>query len=153
MLYQPVNIEYNRTMSTRQTKCFWKNKLFCLHHYIATFAAQLKLQKKQATTGNSYLCVDKICAKCKQQQEKCSTEPTLISSRCLLTSVKGSGMSKQRNMASFDSPEQLFCESPPRLSSSKLSPSLWIPITVAVEGGLMIEERNCFSSFIFYCVD
>lgn len=38
--------------------------------------------------------------------------------------------------ATLTSPELLFCESPPFLSSSRLSPSLWIPITVAVEAGL-----------------
>lgn len=34
------------------------------------------------------------------------------------------------------SPEPLLCESPPLLSSSRLSPSPWTPMTVAVEGGL-----------------
>lgn len=47
------------------------------------------------------------------------------------------------NAMTLISPELLFWESPPFLSSSRLSPSLWIPITVAVEGGLATRKHEC----------
>lgn len=58
-------------------------------------------------------------------------------------------------MASLHSPEEPFCESPPLRSSSKLSLSLWIPITVAVEGGLKTrrEHNHPSSSCRFCCVN
>lgn len=54
---------------------------------------------------------------------------------------------KQRIVASA-SPEQPFCESPPFLSSRRLSVSPWIAIIVAVQGGLMTEAKQL--AFMFY---
>lgn len=40
------------------------------------------------------------------------------------------------------SPEQAFCESPPFLSSRRLSVSPWIAIIVAVQGGLVTDAKQ-----------
>lgn len=60
--------------------------------------------------------------------------------KCLEKQMAWLSRAEQCNVVWPVSPEQPFCESPPLLSSSRLSPSPWIPITVAVEGGLRTEE-------------
>lgn len=68
----------------------------------------------------------------------------------LLKPKKWECRAQQCHVTALISPEVLFCESPPFLSSSRLSPSLWIPITVAVEGGLVTRKhKHC----VYYSSD
>lgn len=65
----------------------------------------------------------------------------------LLKLMGGEWRAQQCNVMTLISPELLFWESPPFLSSSRLSPSLWIPITVAVEGGLPTRKHEYFVNY------
>lgn len=59
----------------------------------------------------------------------------------MLLKLKGGECRAQPcNVMTLISPE--IWESPPFLSSSRLSPSLWIPMTVAVEGGLATRKHE-----------
>lgn len=60
----------------------------------------------------------------------------------LLKPKKWEHRAQQCHVTALIWPELLFCVSPPFLSSSRLSPSLWIPITVAVEGGLVTRKHK-----------
>lgn len=95
ILSQPVNMEYNHTMSKGQTKWFFKKCIILLALLYCHLCLTTEATKKQATTGNSYSVRIRAVQNVSDTRKKCSTEPTLISSRCLLMSVKGSGMSKQ----------------------------------------------------------